>query len=92
KPGGHVFFSTINRNNKAWLMAVIGAEYVLKMVPKGTHDVKKFIRPAELIGWIDETPLRERNMIGLHYNPLTDKFKLAPNVDVNYMVHTVCEE
>jgi len=91
KPGGHVFFSTINRNNKAWLMAVIGAEYVLKMVPKGTHDVKKFIRPAELIGWIDETPLRERNMIGLHYNPLTDKFKLAPNVDVNYMVHTVCE-
>ncbi|AIU73448.1 3-demethylubiquinone-9 3-methyltransferase [Hafnia alvei FB1] len=89
KPGGHVFFSTINRNNKAWLMAVIGAEYVLKMVPKGTHDVKKFIRPAELIGWIDETPLRERNMIGLHYNPLTDKFKLAPNVDVNYMVHTV---
>ena len=92
KPGGHVFFSTINRNNKAWLMAVIGAEYVLKMVPKGTHDVKKFIRPAELIGWIDETPLRERNMIGLHYNPLTDKFKLAPIVDVNYMVHTVCEE
>lgn len=92
KPGGHVFFSTINRNNKAWLMAVIGAEYVLKMVPKGTHDVKKFIRPAELIGWIDETPLRERNMIGLHYNPLTDKFKLAPNVDVNYMVHTVYEE
>lgn len=89
KPGGHVFFSTINRNNKAWLMAVIGAEYVLKIVPKGTHDVKKFIRPAELIGWIDETPLRERNMIGLHYNPLTDKFKLAPNVDVNYMVHTV---
>ncbi|NLS52124.1 bifunctional 2-polyprenyl-6-hydroxyphenol methylase/3-demethylubiquinol 3-O-methyltransferase UbiG [Hafnia alvei] len=89
KPGGHVFFSTINRNNKAWLMAVIGAEYVLKMVPKGTHDVKKFIRPAELIGWIDETPLRERNMTGLHYNLLTDKFKLAPNVDVNYMVHTV---
>lgn len=89
KPGGHVFFSTINRNNKAWLMAVVGAEYVLKMVPKGTHNVKKFIRPSELIGWIDETPLRERHMIGLHYNPLTDHFKLAPNVDVNYMVHTV---
>lgn len=89
KPGGNVFFSTINRNNKAWLMAVIGAEYVLKMVPKGTHDVKKFIRPSELIGWIDETPLRERHMIGLHYNPVTDHFKLAPNVDVNYMVHTV---
>lgn len=89
KPSGHVFFSTINRNNKAWLMAVIGAEYVLKMVPKGTHDVKKFIRPSELIGWIDETPLRERHMIGLHYNPVTGHFKLAPNVDVNYMVHTV---
>ena len=58
------------------------------MVPKGTHDVKKFIKPAELIGWIDHTPLQERHMIGLHYNPLTDRFKLAPGVDVNYMLHT----
>ncbi|QTF09431.1 bifunctional 2-polyprenyl-6-hydroxyphenol methylase/3-demethylubiquinol 3-O-methyltransferase UbiG [Brenneria izadpanahii] len=88
KPGGHVFFSTINRNAKAWAMAVIGAEYILKMVPRGTHDIKKFIRPAELIGWIDTTPLRERHIIGLHYNPLTDHFKLGPNVDVNYMLHT----
>jgi 2-polyprenyl-6-hydroxyphenyl methylase / 3-demethylubiquinone-9 3-methyltransferase len=88
KPGGHVFFSTINRNPKAWLLAVIGAEYVLKMVPKGTHDHKKFIRPSELISWVDETALREKNMIGLHYNPITDHFKLGPNVDVNYMVHT----
>ncbi|MEQ9864075.1 bifunctional 2-polyprenyl-6-hydroxyphenol methylase/3-demethylubiquinol 3-O-methyltransferase UbiG [Pectobacterium aroidearum] len=88
KPGGHVFFSTINRNAKAWMMAVIGAEYVLKMVPRGTHDIKKFIRPAELMHWVDSTPLREKHITGLHYNPLTDHFKLGTNVDVNYMLHT----
>ncbi|MEH0832236.1 bifunctional 2-polyprenyl-6-hydroxyphenol methylase/3-demethylubiquinol 3-O-methyltransferase UbiG [Pectobacterium cacticida] len=88
RPGGHVFFSTINRNAKAWLMAVIGAEYVLNMVPRGTHDIKKFIRPAELMHWIDGTPLREKHIIGLHYNPLTDRFTLGRNVDVNYMLHT----
>ncbi|MDU3078309.1 MAG: bifunctional 2-polyprenyl-6-hydroxyphenol methylase/3-demethylubiquinol 3-O-methyltransferase UbiG, partial [Mixta calida] len=88
KPGGEVFFSTINRNAKAWLMAVIGAEYVLRMVPRGTHDAKKFIRPAELLNWVDETPLREKHIIGLHYNPLRDSFRLAPGVDVNYMLHT----
>lgn len=88
KPGGHVFFSTLNRNGKAWLMAVVGAEYVLRMVPKGTHDVKKFIKPAELLSWIDDTVLKECHITGLHYNPLTDKFKLAPGVDVNYMLHT----
>ncbi|WP_224553465.1 bifunctional 2-polyprenyl-6-hydroxyphenol methylase/3-demethylubiquinol 3-O-methyltransferase UbiG [Pectobacterium versatile] len=88
KPGGHVFFSTINRNAKAWMIAVIGAEYLLKMVPRGTHDIKKFIRPAELMRWVDETALRERHITGLHYNPLTDHFKLGPNVDVNYMLHT----
>lgn len=87
KPDGHVFFSTINRNTKAWLMLVVGAEYVMNMVPKGTHDAKKFIRPSELMSWIDQTPLRERNMIGLHYNPLLKTFKLGGNVDVNYMVH-----
>ncbi|MEG3135038.1 bifunctional 2-polyprenyl-6-hydroxyphenol methylase/3-demethylubiquinol 3-O-methyltransferase UbiG [Rouxiella sp. T17] len=92
KPGGHVFFSTINRNNKAWLMAVFGAEYVLKMVPKGTHDIKKFIKPSELLSWIDRTPLFERHIIGLHYNPLSDHFKLGPNVDVNYMLHTQYQE
>ncbi|MCQ5471001.1 bifunctional 2-polyprenyl-6-hydroxyphenol methylase/3-demethylubiquinol 3-O-methyltransferase UbiG [Pantoea brenneri] len=88
KPGGEVFFSTLNRNPKAWLLAVFGAEYVLRMVPRGTHDVKKFIRPSELLGWVDETALRERHIIGLHYNPLTNRFKLAPGTDVNYMVHT----
>ncbi|EOG9553012.1 bifunctional 2-polyprenyl-6-hydroxyphenol methylase/3-demethylubiquinol 3-O-methyltransferase UbiG [Enterobacter hormaechei] len=91
KPGGQVFFSTINRNGKAWLMAVVGAEYVLRMVPKGTHDVKKFIKPAELLGWVDQTWLKEQHMTGLHYNPLTDKFKLAPGVDVNYMLHTTAK-
>lgn len=88
KPGGEVFFSTINRNPKAWLMAIVGAEYVLRMLPRGTHDIKKFIRPAELLNWVDETPLREQNLIGLHYNPITNKFRLGPGVDVNYMVHT----
>ena len=88
KPGGEVFFSTLNRNPKAWLLAIFGAEYVLRMLPRGTHDVKKFIRPSELLGWVDETTLRERNIIGLHYNPLTNRFKLAPGTDVNYMVHT----
>ncbi|MDR7343084.1 MAG: bifunctional 2-polyprenyl-6-hydroxyphenol methylase/3-demethylubiquinol 3-O-methyltransferase UbiG [Pantoea sp.] len=88
KPGGEVFFSTINRNAKSWLMAVVGAEYVLRMVPRGTHDAKKFIRPAELLHWVDETPLREKHIIGLHYNPLRDSFRLAPGVDVNYMLHT----
>lgn len=88
KPGGDVFFSTLNRNSKSWLMAIVGAEYILRMVPRGTHDIKKFIRPAELLTWINETPLRERHIIGLHYNLLTNRFKLAPGVDVNYMVHT----
>lgn len=88
KPGGHVFFSTINRNGKAWLMAVVGAEYVLRMVPKGTHDVKKFIKPAELLSWVDDTVLQECHITGLHYNPILNQFKLGPGVDVNYMLHT----
>jgi 2-polyprenyl-6-hydroxyphenyl methylase/3-demethylubiquinone-9 3-methyltransferase len=87
KPGGDVFFSTINRNPKAWLMAIVGAEYLLHMVPRGTHDIAKFIKPAELLNWIDGTPLRERNIIGLHYHPLGDRFTLGSNVDVNYMLH-----
>ncbi|WJV55106.1 bifunctional 2-polyprenyl-6-hydroxyphenol methylase/3-demethylubiquinol 3-O-methyltransferase UbiG [Pectobacteriaceae bacterium CE90] len=91
KPGGHVFFSTINRNAKAWLMLIVGAEYITNMVPRGTHDIKKFIRPAELLQWVDATRLRERHISGLHYNPLTDRFRLGTNVDVNYMVHTRCD-
>lgn len=87
KPDGHVFFSTINRNAKAWLMMIVGAEYIARMVPKGTHDTDKFIRPSELIHWINQAGLQERDMTGLHYNPLFDSFKLAPNVDVNYMIY-----
>ncbi len=89
KPDGHVFFSTINRNPKSYLFAIIGAEYVLRMLPRGTHDYHKFIRPSELAGAIRGAGLELKAMTGLHYNPLTKYYWLAPNVDVNYMVHTV---
>lgn len=88
KPGGHVFFSTLNRNMKSYLFAIVGAEHVMKLVPKGTHDHSKFIRPSELIAMVDKTPLAERHIIGLHYNPLTNDYRLGNNVDVNYIVHT----
>jgi 2-polyprenyl-6-hydroxyphenyl methylase/3-demethylubiquinone-9 3-methyltransferase len=88
KPGGHVFFSTLNRNIKSYLFAIVGAEQLLKLVPKGTHDHGKFIKPSELMKMIDQTPLIERGITGLHYNPLTDKYWLGKNVDVNYIVHT----
>lgn len=89
KPGGHVFFSTINRNPKSYLFAIIGAEYILRLLPKGTHDYHKFIRPSELANAIRQSGLILKSMIGLHYNPLTKHYWLAPNVDVNYMVHTI---
>ncbi|OBU21612.1 bifunctional 2-polyprenyl-6-hydroxyphenol methylase/3-demethylubiquinol 3-O-methyltransferase UbiG [Photobacterium kishitanii] len=89
KPGGHVFFSTLNRNIKSYLFAIVGAEYVMKLVPKGTHDHQKFIRPSELMAMIDKTPLQDRHIIGLHYNPLTNTYSLGNNVDVNYIVHTI---
>ncbi len=88
KPGGHVFFSTLNRNCKSYLFAIIGAEHMLKLVPKGTHDHSKFIKPAELLSMIDTTSLISLDMIGLHYNPLIDQYRLGSNVDVNYMIHT----
>lgn len=87
KPGGDVFFSTLNRNPKAWLMAIIGAEYLLRMVPRGTHNIAKFIKPSELLGWLDSTPLQEKHITGLHYHPLRDRFSLGGDVDVNYMLH-----
>ncbi len=90
KPGGHVFFSTLNRNIKSYMFAIVGAEQLLKLVPpKGTHDHNKFIRPSELIAMIDPTPLQDRHITGLHYNPLTDHYWLGNNVDVNYIVHTI---
>ena len=91
KPGGHVFFSTINRNPKAYLLAIIGAEYVLRMLKKGTHDYHKFIKPSELAHDIRGAGLKLKDMTGLHFNPLTQNYWLAPNVDVNYMVYTVNE-
>lgn len=88
KPGGDVYFSTINRNPKAWLFAIVGAEYVLNLLPKGTHEYAKFITPAELSTWARHSDLKTKDMIGLHYNPLTKHYKLAPGLAVNYMIHT----
>lgn len=88
KPGGHVFFSTINRNAKSYLFAVIGAEYLLKLLPKGTHDYNKFIRPSELASAIRGAHLTLQDMVGMSYNPLTKRYKLGSDVDVNYLVHT----
>lgn len=87
KPGGHLFLSTINRNPKAYLFAIVGAEYLLKLLPKGTHDYAKFIRPSELAGWTREARLDLKEMIGMVYNPLTQTYKLDADVDVNYLVH-----
>jgi 2-polyprenyl-6-hydroxyphenyl methylase / 3-demethylubiquinone-9 3-methyltransferase len=88
KPGGHVFFSTINRNPKAWLYAVVGAEYVLNLLPRGTHEYLKFIKPSELERMSRATGLRTFDFIGMHYNPLTRRYWLAPGVDVNYIAYT----
>ncbi len=87
KPGGDVFFSTINRNPKSFVFAIVGAEYILRLLPKGTHEYEKFIRPSELEQWAREAGLELQASIGLHYNPLTRIYWLAPNVDVNYMMH-----
>lgn len=87
KPGGDVFFSTINRNPKSFLFAIVGAEYVLRLLPKGTHEYEKFIRPSELEGWAREAGLSLRTSIGLHYNPLMKTYSLGPNLDVNYLMH-----
>ena len=88
KPGGQVFFSTINRNPKAYLFAIVGAEYIMRLLPRGTHDFKKFIRPSELGAWSRAAGLQVQDIIGLTYNPLTKRYKLEADVDVNYMLHT----
>jgi 2-polyprenyl-6-hydroxyphenyl methylase / 3-demethylubiquinone-9 3-methyltransferase len=88
KPGGWVFFSTINRNPKAWLLAVVGAEYVLNMLPKGTHEYAKFLRPSELTRFAREASLEERQMRGLEHNPLTGRYWLSQDTSVNYMLAT----
>lgn len=88
KPGGKVFFSTLNRNPKSYLLAVIGAEYILRMLPKGTHDYKKFIKPSELNGFLREAGLEMNEIIGLTYNPITEVYALGRDIDVNYLVAT----
>ena len=89
KPGGHVFFSTINRNPKSFLFAIIGAEYVLRLLPRGTHEYAKFIRPSELANWSREANLQVNEMTGLLFNPLTKKYWLSDSdMDVNYMIST----
>ena len=91
KPGGHVFFSTINRNPKAYLFAVIGAEYVLNMLPRGTHDYTKFIKPSELASWMRPANLSLQHQIGMSYNPITQHYWLGDDVSVNYMMHATKE-
>lgn len=86
KPGGQVFFSTINRNPKAYLFAVIGAEYVLKLLPKGTHDYAKFLRPAELARFARQADLNIDEIIGMSYNPLTQTYSLGNDTSVNYLM------
>jgi 2-polyprenyl-6-hydroxyphenyl methylase/3-demethylubiquinone-9 3-methyltransferase len=86
RPGGHVFFSTINRNPKSYLFAVVGAEYVLGLLPKGTHDYQRFVKPSELAGWCRTSGLRSEELIGMTYNPLSRVYSLGRNCDVNYLL------
>lgn len=87
KPGGKVFFSTLNRNPKSYLFAVLGAEYVLKMLPKGTHEYEKFIKPSELSAWCRDAGLDVAGMTGMSYNPFTKRYWLGADVSVNYILH-----
>ena len=91
RPGGHVFFSTINRNPKAYLFAVIGAEYVLGLLPRGTHDYQRFIKPSELARWSREAGLRTEELLGMTYNPVTRHYSLGRDCDVNYLVRCLRE-
>ena len=86
KPGGTLFFSTLNRNPKSYLFAIIGAEYILKLLPKGTHEYTKFIKPSELAAFTRQAELELLGMKGLSYNPITQVYSLSDDVDVNYMI------
>lgn len=92
KPEGHVFFSTLNRNPKAFMLAIVGAEYLLNMLPKGTHEYGKFIRPSELEQAARKNGLDLKNISGLSYNPLFQSYRITKDVDVNYMMHFVKEK
>lgn len=87
RPGGDVFFSTINRNPKAFFLAIVGAEYLLRLLPTGTHEYEKFIRPSELEEWARHSGLRLADSIGMHFNPVTREYRLGPGLDVNYLMH-----
>ncbi len=87
RPGGHVFFSTINRNFKAYLFAVLGAEYILKLLPRGTHDYAKFIMPSELARYCRQAGLEIAELLGMSYSPLTRVYSLENDTDVNYLIH-----
>ena len=89
KPGADIFFSTLNKTAKAYLFAIVGAEKILKMVPDGTHDHKKFIKPAQLIHWAEQAGLKVRASAGLTYNPLSKQYTLNNDVSVNYILHFV---
>lgn len=87
KPGGQVFFSTLNRNPKSYLFAIIGAEYLLRLLPRGTHEYSKFIKPSEMGQWIREADLEVAELMGMTYNPVTKRYKLTPHdVQVNYLM------
>jgi 2-polyprenyl-6-hydroxyphenyl methylase/3-demethylubiquinone-9 3-methyltransferase len=87
KPGGDVFLSTINRNPKSFLLAIVGAEYIMRMLPKGTHEYERFIKPSELRRWGSEAGLIFGNLTGIEYAPLSGSFSLGDDVDVNYLMH-----
>lgn len=88
KPGGSIFFSTLNRNLKAYLMAVVGAEYVLNLLPRGTHEYAKFIKPSELARYVREAGLDVEEIIGMQYNPFSKVYSLGRDTDVNYLMRT----
>lgn len=87
KPEGHLFFSTLNRNLKSYLQAILGAEYLLKLIPKGVHTYEKFIKPSELAHWLRSAHLDLKQMAGIGYNPLTQQYYLNHTIDVNYLVY-----
>ena len=88
KPGGQVFFSTLNRNPKSYLFAVVGAEYILNMLPKGTHDYAKFIKPSELSRWCKQAGLEPAELLGMSYNPFSQTYSLGQDTSVNYLIRT----
>lgn len=91
KPGGVVFFSTLNRNPKSYLFAVLGAEYVLNLLPRGTHDYERFIRPSELAAWCRQSGLAGCQLKGMSYNPFTKQYRLSDDVSVNYILYAIRE-